>query len=89
MNQDIVIGIAQEAAYTALMLSAPALVTGLIVGLLISIFQAVTQIQDATLTFVPKLIVVGITVLVLSGWMLTVITDFTAKIFTNLYYFAM
>lgn len=88
MNQDIVIGLAKEAMYTALMLSSPALIAGLIVGLTVSIFQAVTQIQDMTLTFVPKLVIVGVTILILSGWMLTVISDFTTRILVNLYVFA-
>lgn len=84
MSQDFILGFAQEAIFTTLMLAAPALGAALFMGLAVSIFQAITQIQDMTLTFVPKLIVVGMVVLLLSSWMLNVILNFASRIFINL-----
>ena len=84
MNQDFVLGLAQEAIFTAFLLASPALMAGLIVGLSVSIFQAVTQIQDMTLTFVPKILVVGLTIIVLSSWMLSILLNFASRIFINL-----
>lgn len=89
MTQTFILGFAQEALFTALMLAAPALGTALVVGLSVSIFQAATQIQDMTLTFVPKIVVVGLVVLALSSWMLGVILNFASKIFINLTIFTM
>ena len=80
----MVISIARETVLTALLLSAPPLLMGLVVGLIISIFQAVTQIQEQTLTFVPKLIAVLLALLVFGPWMLNLIMGFSARILGNL-----
>ncbi len=80
----MVISIARETVLTALLLSAPPLLMGLVVGLIISIFQAVTQIQEQTLTFVPKLIAVLLSLLVFGPWMLNLIMGFSARILGNL-----
>jgi flagellar biosynthetic protein FliQ len=73
-----------EAIRTAIMLAAPMLSVGLLVGILVSIFQAATQINEMTLVFVPKMLGVAIALLVFFPWMLRVITDFSTNLFMNL-----
>lgn len=84
MTEDLVIQLGQEALKTTAMLSAPVLVSTLVVGLIISIFQALTQINEATLTFVPKMIVVALVIVLAGPWMLDVMKGFTFQLFTNL-----
>jgi flagellar biosynthetic protein FliQ len=69
--------LAGDALIKALMLSAPAVLAGLLVGFIVSLFQAVTQIQEQTLTFVPKIIAVFLVVMVTGGWMVEQVQDFT------------
>lgn len=84
MNEDIVIQLGQDALKTLAMLSAPLLLSTLVIGLIISIFQALTQINENTLTFVPKMIVIAI-VLVLAGpWMLDLLNTYTTNLFENI-----
>lgn len=75
--------IIQKVIMTVLYLSAPPLIASLVIGILISMFQAVTQLQDQTLTFVPKIIVVIIVLLVFGPWMLSILADFTVVLFTH------
>lgn len=84
MSQGDVIKLAQDAMFTILLLSAPMLGFGLLVGLLVSIFQATTQIQEATLAFVPKIVAVLIAFIVFGPWILTYIVDFTQDLFMNI-----
>lgn len=84
MTQEFVIHLAREALSLALLLAMPALATGLVVGLLISVLMATTQIQEQTLTFVPKIIAVFLAIFIFSSWMLTSITNFAGSIFGNL-----
>ncbi|BCV20824.1 flagellar biosynthesis protein FliQ [Moorella sp. Hama-1] len=84
MTQEFVIHLAREALTTALLLAAPALGLSLIVGVGISILQATTQIQEQTLTFVPKIVAVILGMLLLGSWMLNTLIQFTANIFGNL-----
>lgn len=84
MSHGEVLNIAQQALRTILMVSAPMLGFGLLVGLLISIFQATTQIQEATLAFVPKIVAVFISILVFGPWILNVLMDFTLNLFNNI-----
>lgn len=84
MTPEMVMAIAREALTVALFLALPPLGMGLLVGLIISILQATTQIQEQTLTFVPKIFVVLLTILILGPWMLNLITSFAANIFANL-----
>ncbi len=84
MTEQFVIHIGKEAVFTALMVAAPALLAGLIVGLTVGIFQAVTQIHEMTLTFIPKILAVLITLVLFMPWMLTKLTDFTRLIFSIL-----
>jgi len=69
---------------TAVLISAPILLLSLIIGLIISIFQAVTQINEATLTFVPKILVTFIALLIFFPWMLRIMLGFTTTLFTNI-----
>ena len=84
MTEGDVLKIAQESMTTILLLSAPMLGMGLLVGLAVSIFQATTQIQEATLAFVPKIVAVLVTFLILGPWMLRMIMDFTINLFSNM-----
>ncbi len=84
MTQEMVIHLAREAFSLALLLALPALGTGLLVGLIISILMAATQIQEQTLTFVPKIIAVFFAIFICSSWMLTSLTNFAGSIFGNL-----
>lgn len=78
----MVIGIVKDAIQTGLMVSAPILLVSIVVGLIISIFQATTQIQEQTLTFVPKLIASALIGIIAGSWMLHQLVNFTTRIFT-------
>ncbi|QUH20823.1 flagellar biosynthesis protein FliQ [Alkaliphilus sp. B6464] len=84
MNEAMIIELGQQTMFTILILSAPMLVIGLIVGLAVSIFQATTQIQEATLAFIPKIIAVLGSLVVFGPWLLSIIINFTLKLYTNL-----
>ncbi|GIP21439.1 flagellar biosynthesis protein FliQ [Paenibacillus sp. J22TS3] len=84
MSSEFIIGLAGQAVYTVLEVSAPMLILGLIVGLIISIFQATTQIQEQTLAFVPKIVAVLLALLLFGPWILTTLVDFTSGILSNL-----
>ncbi len=84
MTPETVIVIAQHALETTALLAAPMLLSALAAGLLIGMFQAATQIQEMTLSFIPKLIVLGVTMLVAGPWMLRVIVDFTQRLILNI-----
>jgi flagellar biosynthetic protein FliQ len=77
MTPEFVVNFAQEAIKVTILVSMPMLVLGLIVGLAISIFQAVTQIQEMTLTFVPKILIVLVALLFFASWMLEQLMNFT------------
>lgn len=81
MSQSLVIGIIKDAIVTALTIGAPIIIAALIIGLIISILQATTQIQEQTLTFVPKLIGVAIVGIICGSWMLQTLMSFTKRIF--------
>ncbi|MBP1711818.1 MAG: flagellar biosynthetic protein FliQ [Deltaproteobacteria bacterium] len=84
MSPDLVTQLARDAIEVTLYLSLPILGIGLIVGLLVSLFQAVTQIQEVTLVFVPKIIVVLVSLLFLSPWMMQKMMHYTEQLITNL-----
>ena len=84
MTQDYIIFLAREAVYSILLLSGPLLGTSLIVGLFISIFQATTQIQEQTLTFVPKIALVMISLVIFGPWMLNILVAFTTNLFMSI-----
>ncbi|HHV38641.1 MAG TPA: flagellar biosynthesis protein FliQ [Tepidimicrobium sp.] len=84
MEHGNVLKLAQDATRTILMMAAPMLIFSLIVGLVVSIFQAVTQIQEATLAFIPKIIAVFISIIIFGPWILKIITQFTTELFNNI-----
>lgn len=81
MTPDMAIDICRKAVQTVLLGAAPMLLAGLIVGLLISIFQAATQINEQTMTFVPKIVAVFLTLLIFAPWIIKLLTVFTTGIF--------
>jgi flagellar biosynthetic protein FliQ len=85
LSSGMVIAIARETLLTAIILAGPPLLVGMLVGLIISMFQAVTQIHEQTLTFVPKILAILIALLVFGPWMLKIITDFSVNILGNLH----
>jgi len=84
MSIQMVIDLGQRALLLIVMLSAPVLLAGMITGLAVSVFQAVTSIQEATLTFVPKLIAVFVAMVVCMPWMADLAVRFTVDLFGNL-----
>jgi flagellar biosynthetic protein FliQ len=84
MTPEFVIGFAQEAIKVTILVSMPLLGLGLVVGVTVSIFQSVTQIQEMTLTFVPKILVVLLGLLFFSNWMLQELIDFAQKCITQI-----
>ena len=82
MSESMVIGVIKDAIYTGLLISAPILISAIVIGLLISIIQATTQIQEQTLTFVPKLIAIALIGVISGSWMLRNLVAFTERIFT-------
>ena len=83
MGIEEVTAVSSEALYLVIKISAPVLLVSLIVGLIISIFQTVTSIQEQTLTFVPKILAVFLSIIVLGNWMLTQITEFMNRLWSN------
>ncbi|WP_040211249.1 flagellar biosynthesis protein FliQ [Clostridium polynesiense] len=81
MSEYMVIGVIKEAITTGLLVAAPILGVSILVGLIISIFQATTQIQEQTLTFVPKLIAIAVVGILFGNWMLHNLLGFTNRIF--------
>ncbi|MCL5961048.1 MAG: flagellar biosynthesis protein FliQ [Chloroflexi bacterium] len=86
MTNDMVIEIGRGALMVTLMIAGPVLGLGLLVGLAVSIFQAVTQINEATLTFVPKILTVFAVLALLGSWMIGVMINYTANLFGILPY---
>ena len=87
MTPEFVVNFAQEAIKVTLFVSMPMLLLGLIVGVAISIFQAVTQIQEMTLTFVPKILIVLVALLFFSSWMLEQLMQFTVTTINQIPYY--
>ena len=84
MSSDLIIQIGQNALWIVLLVSAPMLGLGLAVGLLVSVFQATTSIQEATLAFIPKIIAVFVAILIFGPWMLSILVEYFTNIFVNL-----
>lgn len=84
MSGDLVIQYGQEALWVVLLVSAPMLGLGLIVGLLVSVFQATTSIQEQTLAFIPKIIAVFVAILIFGPWMLRIMVEYVTNIFVSL-----
>jgi flagellar biosynthetic protein FliQ len=81
MSGDMAIEIGKNALYMVMLISAPPLGLGLLVGVLISIFQATTQIQEQTLAFIPKIVAVFVSILLFGSWMLSLLLDYTQNLF--------
>lgn len=81
MDAGAVIDIGRQAIWVTLMVSGPMLIAGLVVGLVVGIFQAVTQIHEMTLTFIPKILIMVLVFLLLLPWMLIVMVDYMAGLF--------
>ncbi|MCB1960077.1 MAG: flagellar biosynthesis protein FliQ [Rhodocyclaceae bacterium] len=82
MTPTTVIDIGRQAVEVTLLVAAPLFVAALVTGLLVSIFQAATQINEMTLSFVPKVIAIFVTLIVAGPWMITLLTDFMQRMFT-------
>jgi flagellar biosynthetic protein FliQ len=84
VNPDTVVAVGQQAMLVIAQLSAPALLGALAVGLLIAVFQAATQINEATLSFVPKLLVMAVIYVLAGSWMLGLLVDYTRNLFARI-----
>lgn len=82
MTPELVVQLARRSFEAVLLLSAPLLIFSLVVGLLISVFQAVTSINEATLAFAPKIIAVMVAMIIFFPWMMTYMSDFTREIYS-------
>ncbi|MBQ8626583.1 MAG: flagellar biosynthesis protein FliQ [Agathobacter sp.] len=87
ITQDAVLDIAREAIYTIVIVSAPMLLVALIVGLVISIFQTVTSIQEQTLTFVPKILCVFLMMILAGSWMMNTMIELMVELWSNFSYY--
>ena len=84
MSGDLVIQLGQQALWIVMLVSAPMLGLGLLVGLLVSVFQATTSIQEQTLAFIPKIIAVFVAILIFGPWMLRIMVEYLTNILVNL-----
>lgn len=84
MTPESVMTMGRQAMEITLMVAAPLLIVALAVGLIVSIFQAATQINEATLSFIPKLVAIFVTMIVAGPWMLTVMMDYMRQMFSNI-----
>lgn len=82
--EQLIIDLAQEALLTVIKISAPMLLMGLTVGLIVSIFQTVTSIQEATLAFIPKILAVFVSILIFGPWMLTTMLEFINNLYRSM-----
>lgn len=84
MSSEFVLTLAEQGVYTILLVTGPLLILALAVGLLVSIFQATTQIQEQTLAFIPKIVAVLVGLIFLGPWMLETMVEFTSNILQNI-----
>ena len=84
MNQDVVVSIAVQAMEVGLKVALPMLLVGLIIGLLVSIFQAVTSIQEQSLSFIPKIVGVAVLIVVLGPWMLGQLVSYAENLYLSI-----
>ena len=84
MNQDVVINVAMQAMQVAFKVAMPLLLVGLVIGLVISVFQAVTQIQEQTLTFIPKIVGMGLVLVIAGPWMLSEVVTYTEQLYSSI-----
>lgn len=84
MNQDIVLSVVRQAMEVVMLTAGPLLLAALVTGLLVSIFQAATQINEMTLTFIPKLVVMFLVLVLMGPWMLRMMVDFVVRLYGNI-----
>ncbi|MCB0389749.1 MAG: flagellar biosynthesis protein FliQ [Bdellovibrionales bacterium] len=84
MGEELILKLGQETLKTTALIASPMLIGALVVGLIVSIFQAITQINEATLTFIPKMAIVAIVFIIAAPWMMDVISHFTHSLFENI-----
>lgn len=84
MDQNQMIDIMRQGIWVAIQIGGPMLIVSMAVGVLVAIFQAATQIHEQTLSFIPKLVLIILFLLIGGGWMLTTLQDFTEMIFTQM-----
>jgi flagellar biosynthetic protein FliQ len=88
MTPESVMTLGRQGVEVTLMLAAPLLLAALGIGLMVSIFQAATQINEMTLTFIPKMVGIFVMLVVAGPWMITIITDFMRQVFTSIPFMA-
>ncbi len=84
MTPDLAVNVARKAIQTILLCSAPMLLSGMLIGLIVSILQAATQVNEQTLTFIPKIVAVLVTLLLFGPWIIKILTVFSTGIFETL-----
>ncbi|BEV71692.1 MULTISPECIES: flagellar biosynthesis protein FliQ [unclassified Paludibacterium] len=84
MSPEMVVNIVQNALYTLILISAPVLLVSLVVGLFISIMQAATQLNEMTLTFIPKLLALFVTLVLAGPWMISTLVDYTIRLYKSI-----
>jgi flagellar biosynthetic protein FliQ len=84
VNQDQVINLSMQAMEVAFKISMPLLLVGLVIGLVVSIFQAVTQIQEQTLAFIPKIVGMGLVLVIAGPWMLSEVITYTQELYSSI-----
>jgi flagellar biosynthetic protein FliQ len=84
VNQDTVVNLASQAMSLALKIAGPLLLVGLVVGLVVSVFQAVTQIQEQSLTLIPKIVGIAVVIVLLGPWMLGQLVSYTTTLYTSI-----
>ena len=84
MTPEMVIDVGKEAGEIVVLMAAPPLLAGLVIGLVVSLFQAATQIQEMTLSFIPKLLGVGASLVIAGHWMLSLITDYVTRLYASI-----
>jgi len=84
MGEDLILQLGHDTLRTTALVASPMLLGALIIGLIISVLQAITQINEATLTFIPKMAVVGIVFLLAAPWMIDVVGQFAINLFSNI-----
>jgi len=82
MTEQMAVEICKDAVWTTLLVAAPMLIAGLVVGIAVSLFQSVTQIHEMTLTFIPKILAVVVVLILALPWIIRVLLSYTAEVFT-------
>lgn len=83
MSEEIVMQIATETLKTMMLIAGPMLIAAMAIGIIVSVLQAITQINEATLTFIPKMIAIIVVLLVMAPWMMEVLQNYSSEIFGN------